>query len=198
MGEGIRIGGGGKSEGLNVWARHYYTPEETVTGLRFTATQPAVSYDNLIWNISDCNYDISRISNFIDFYDGFRLSDGRTITKLTGDKKIMCGNMMSTTTVNGNLIIWDYITTTFSEKVYTATSSGAKTLNAVVGEIKDYVVDDDPNAYPNGAAHTDGYYYELLGQITSANVMSLSDNALETVQQDYRDTIETEVSNANA
>lgn len=57
-----------------------------------------------------------------------------------------------------------------------------------------FVVNDDSSAYPNGAVHTDGYYYELLGQVSSANVMSLSDDALATVQSDYRDTIVQEVS----
>ena len=73
-----------------------------------------------------------------------------------------------------------------------------KEYNDYVKTLLEFVIDDDSTAYPNGAVHTDGYYYELLGQVSSANVMSLSDNALATVQQDYRDTIETEVSNANA
>ena len=72
------------------------------------------------------------------------------------------------------------------------------TINDYVKTLLEFVIDDDSAAYPNGAVHTDGYYYELLGQVSSANVMSLSDNALATVQQDYRDTIETEVSNANS
>ena len=61
-----------------------------------------------------------------------------------------------------------------------------------------YAVADTSTEYPDGAMHTDGYYYELLAQVSSANAMSLSDTALMTVQQDYRDTVEEEVSNANA
>lgn len=72
------------------------------------------------------------------------------------------------------------------------------TITGLAKTLLKFVVDDDISAYPNGAVHTDGYYYELLAQVTSANAASLSDTALMTVQQDYRDTIETEVSNANA
>lgn len=57
-----------------------------------------------------------------------------------------------------------------------------------------FVVDDSLNAYPNGSYHTDGFHYELLGSVASTNVMSLSDGAIATVQEDYREQLEGEVS----
>ena len=77
-------------------------------------------------------------------------------------------------------------------------ATGVSLVPAHDRDIVSFVVDDNNTAYPNGAIHTDGYYYELLGQVTSTNAMNLTDNALAVVQQDYRDQVETEVSNANA
>ena len=57
-----------------------------------------------------------------------------------------------------------------------------------------FVVDNDVAAYPDGAYHTDGYYYDLLASVASANVMMLSDGAVATVQDDYRTQVEGEVS----
>ena len=99
---------------------------------------------------------------------------------------------ISTFNTSLKLLLTKTTTTTLKEERYTYVFSGTKTLKPVIGNIKDYVIDDDPSAYPNGGTK-DGYYYELLASAPSTNAMSLSDNALAVVQQDYRNQIITEV-----
>ena len=199
MGEGIRIGGGGKSSGLCVWIQYECIPPVTVTNPSLTMKFSTSTTDV---KISNENFDLTRVSDWKNFFIGFKAN----------------GNAIYKDPSYPNLYIdWNYQYQTFKlngfnpyEKKFTVAStpninvtatfvySGEKTFPLIKGDAIKYVVDDDVSAYPNGAIHTDGYYYELLGQVTSANVMSLSDNAVATVQQDYRNTIETEVSNANS
>ena len=80
------------------------------------------------------------------------------------------------------------------------TSSGehpSKTLYySEIFDVLTHAVHDNPSKYPDNGWHTDGLYYRLLAAVSSANVASLSDYTVAAVQQDYRDTIEEEVSNA--
>lgn len=99
----------------------------------------------------------------------------------SGSKLIKINSYNTGPGKNGDGYIYDYARIT----IYTPTATS---------EPLSYVVNDDSSAYPGGGFHTDGYYYELLGQVSSANVMSLSDDALATVQSDYREQITTEVS----
>lgn len=39
------------------------------------------------------------------------------------------------------------------------------TIPEIYGTFIGFVVSDDSSAYPNGAVHTDGYYYELLASV---------------------------------
>ena len=210
------IGGGGKSEGLNVWQKYdNYTPAKTM----------GVSFKGITGTPSDEMIQLN----------GFKLSvsEGFTLEDLTLD--MLVGHIPVNYYVNQNRRVKIISTTQYQEQYYDETyrkwsdmgnnpytynkGNGTITLGGYVymhtgaaityhnlnvtfpevkGNLIGFVTSDDPSAYPDGAVHTDGYYYELFGQVTSANVMSLSDNAVATVQQDYRNTIETEVSNANS
>lgn len=68
------------------------------------------------------------------------------------------------------------------------------TMQNVKGDSICFVVSDDVSEYPSGGPHSDGYWYNLLASVASANVMSLTNEALATVQNDYRNQIENEVS----
>lgn len=187
----------GKSEGLYVWKRHYYTPEETITNPTFVGVEPklAEAYAQIV--IEDESFDITRISDFKTFFDGFSSTSGGRRLYIKNDLLWWYVPNVDRTIkrfyASIKKLVTEATSSSFQEERYTYVFSGTKTLKPVVGSIKDYVVDDDPNAYPNGAVHTDGYYYELLASIPSTNAMSLSDNALAAVQQDYRQQIITEV-----
>lgn len=212
----IRRGGTGKSEGLNVWQKYdNYTPAKTMK----------VSFKGNTGTPSDGNVQLNGFK--LSVSEGFTLED-LTLDRLVGhipvtyyfnqnrrlkiisttqyqeqyyddinrQWKSMGDNSYTYNKNNGTISLGGLVF------MYTGAAITYNTLNVNFPEVKGnligFVTSDDSSAYPDGAVHTDGYYYELLGQVTSANVMSLSDNAVAAVQQDYRDTIETEVSNANA
>ncbi len=184
-----------KSEGLYVWTRHYYTPEETITNPTFVGVEPILNsaYDRI--KIEDESFDITRISDFKTFFNGFNSTDGRMLyieNDVLKWYKPRAAQTISTFNTSLKLLLTKTTTTTLKEERYIYVFSGTKTLKPVIGNIKDYVIDDDPSAYPNGGTK-DGYYYELLASAPSTNAMSLSDNALAVVQQDYRNQIITEV-----
>ncbi len=190
--------------GSNVWERGYYTPQKNY-GIKFDV-------------ISDSTYQSSHKVQVTP--------TGMTTQEVTPEmfvgKKLRVYNLnpnsyqefTSTTEIshysNGELSdTYNYTYNpetgiiTINEQIYDYTLEQWKWQNynwsvAEIWELKDYIVNDNANAYPDKDYGDGGYYYKLLAQVTSPNAMSLSANALETVQQDYRDTIETEVSNANA
>lgn len=188
--------------GANVWKRGYYTPAKNftakfvridelkvrlqITGAETNEITPAMLVGKTIGSSKyyDQSYIEVRITSTTQCYMADYYNDITKYIDYTYD-----GNTGVLTLAIGAFYTGENITWTW------------KSFNGTIPEVfdvTDFVVNDDSTAYPNGALHTDGYYYELLGQVSSANVMSLSDNALMTVQQDYRDTVETEVSNANA
>lgn len=71
------------------------------------------------------------------------------------------------------------------------------TIAGLKKTLLEFVVSDDSSTYPSNGMHTDGYYYELLGSVSSTNAMSLSDNALAAVQLNYREQIVEEVNDNN-
>lgn len=186
--------------GTNVWAKCTYTPAQSVVNPTFTLTLADSTSKNFI--LKSFSFDISSVKDWKGFLDGFANTNGKG-SKFNAngfychnDAKTLSFTVTNidlaaqTVTISLNSIISTYQTTgTFK---YT----GTKTIPLSVNGIVAYAVNDELSAYPNRAVHTDGYYYELLASAASANVMTLSDGALDTVQQDYRDQIETEVSNA--
>lgn len=197
MAEGIRIGGGRKPEGKNVWKKSIYVPEVTITNPSFKAT--TTSNKNIV--ISDENFDLTKVTDYKKFFVNFKVSSScyfNTYNSSTGQLGWYFNRynapINSFEPTNKRLVLVNNASSPYSNFTGTFTFSGTKTFPAGAGDLLGFVVDDDPSAYPNGAVHTDGYYYELLGQATSANVMSLSANAIETVQSAYREQIESEVS----
>ena len=185
-------------EGLNVWSKY------NAVAASCTATL------SLIDNSTSSPVFQVNLSGEESLYNSSYLI-GKTFALNTSTHGV-CSftiNSLTSATFTNSALGTRTVTLTYNENARTLTIkdfSGVEsiktnidlTINDYVKTLLEFVIDDDSTAYPNGAVHTDGYYYELLGQVSSANVMSLSDNAVAAVQQDYRDTIETEVSNANA
>ena len=213
MGEAllVRRGGTGKSEGLNVWTKatselyvtakitgksqgiaeekingsskfHFVIPLETsntkiplssltsanLIGLKVELNNSNNSYRSIILEITSETECVETIPQAGSTYNGTYTYDatlGKIVTSFTSD--------------NGDRIIKETITSITIDRS---------------GTLLAYVVNDDPSAYPTDGIHTDGYYYALLGQVTSENVIGLSANALEIVQSDYREQIVSEVS----
>ena len=180
-------------EGSNVWTKNIgetknckvsvaslYLIGNTQTGLklRLTGDTSIFTFDSLIGKTITLKYSYGTQTVKIE---------SKTKVSYTG---YSTGSVAAT---------WDADALTYSFKIGTSstpsivTNNIDHTITEIDATLLSFVVDDDSNAYPNGDFHTDGYYYELLGQVSSANVMSLSDDALETVQSDYRDTVVQEV-----
>lgn len=186
----------GKAEGLYVWKKSKYTPAVTVENPQCSFSG---SYGSKKVSISNANFNLSKIENYVDFFDGFEGANpsGSTTCRLykSADSLIFnYGAQASTVTafdpVSGKFTVaYEIKATTNANCSYT----GTKNYSDEKKTLESFAVADDPNAYPNGAVHTDGYYYELLASVPSTNAMSLSDNALAAVQQDYRQQIITEV-----
>ena len=181
--------------GWNVWRKYEYIPAVTVENpqCHFFGY-----YNDDTINISNENFDLTKIENWQKFFDGFtgKSSSGSISCRISGTT-FQFGAWSTTIkafdAINKKFTVTGMKVETKADCSYTGTknySDEKKTLST-------FAVDDDSSAYPDGAVHTDGYWYELLGQVDSPNVMSLSDSAVAAVQQNYRDTIETEVSNAN-
>ena len=201
MGEGIRIGGGGSAEGLNVWAKKEYIPELTIKNPTMTLKSGGANYKYI--DILDENFDLNRVADvgdWRDFFDGFVTdSSSYYLEKVNSTFYIHWRGYSLTATsfdpLNKKFGISSALSSNAQNITMTGfTFTGTKTFPETGGETVGFVVNNNPNAYPNGAVHTDGYYYELLGQVSSANVMNLSDNAVMTVQSDYREQIVSEVS----
>lgn len=195
MGEALiarRGGNGGSASGANVWQRGNYTPPSSATykfsfidtkNVQLNATGVPIS-DLIGMKIQQSvnqptqNYFIITNATTITRYSAGSASSTASLTYNQSTGKL---------TMGGSLSFFDPSAGVFA--------MGSKTVSkAEVFDILDYVVDDDASAYPNNALHTDGLYYRLLAQVASANVMSLSDEAVATVQDDYRTQVEGEVS----
>ena len=183
-----------------MWKKRAWIPQVAVTNPTFTGY---TAYAGL--EVQNPSFDMTRLNTLAKakaFFAGFTASstyysiefDESATLKFVGSsatETYPTTGFDTTTGVikNGSGVFnsaYRYLSFSFSY-------SGTKILPAYAGDAVGFVVDNDSNAYPNGAVHTDGYYYELLASVPSTNAMSLSDNALAVVQQDYRNQIITEV-----
>ena len=211
-------GGGGGNFGTNVWNKYAsYTPAKTLKiNFNVVQTSPGYSDKNLYLDVvvtngttadstlNDLlNHTIISWKNY-DYTISAKITSVSSATQATGSILGNGGYTYSATFYydqsTGRLRIYSNDGYTLFDEVFYATgyTVNAKTVtrSAVLGELLGYIVSDDSSEYPNGGTDGDGFYYTLLGHVDSANVMSLSNDALENVQQDYRNQIETEVSNA--
>ena len=182
--------------GLNVWRKSIYVPEVTITNPSFKVR--TTSNKNIV--ISNENFDLTKVTDYKSFFVNFKVSSinyFNTYNSSTGQLGWYFNGynapISSFDPVNKKLVLVNNASSPYSNFTGTFTFTGSKTFPSGAGDAVGFVVNDDSSAYPNGGLHTDGYYYELLGHIDSANVASLSNYAVSAVQADYRDTVVQEV-----
>lgn len=189
-----------KAEGANVWTKGTYD-EAIIYSNPSCSLKASSGATKLV--LTNCTFNCTRITNYIDFFNGFKTSMysnkyyfGKLNSKLAW--YFESGTMMYVTGINivsetqCELLLDSAISASASMNIVTYAYSGSKSVPAKKLTLA-YVVDDNQSTYPNGAVYTDGYYYELLGSAISTNAMSLSDNTIAAVQSDYRNQIKTEV-----
>ena len=207
------IGSGGKSEGLNVWNKYAsYTPARTgrvsfsFYGHSGTTTMIKVNVSGNL-TLSDITINDLVGKTMLKVLDDSDRNSDRVVFNDTSTLYYYNPSYTVALTFSytynksaGIVNITDLGDGTWFGECFERNKtyqSFSKTVPEIIGSLLGFVVDDDPTAYPDGGTQG-GYYYKLLAQVASANVMSLSNNAVATAQQDYRNTIETEVSNANS
>lgn len=190
MGEGIKMGAGGAGGfGKCVWQRGNYTPARTETVYfqyvnedTVKLNKPGIPIESLIG---------MRIEQAGD-YQYIKIQNATQLTKYQGGSLVGTYGYTyneSTGVLNSDLPYLEGFTSTGehpSKNIY----------YSEIFDILTHAVHNDMTKYPNDGWGADGLYYRLLAAVSSANVAGLSDYAVAAVQQDYRDAIETEVSNA--
>ena len=203
--EGVNIFGvdGTPQIGLNVWRKsEIVTPQISVVNPSITFYDKDSDYYK--WKFTANNFNLSQAvnsNNWKTFFDGFKADDNIYLEYKSYSLYAMVKNMYAqsidsygaTDATHGYFERTDWS----SRNNYTYTYPGTKIIQNGVFTPVGFIVHNNSNAYPNGG-EKDGYWYELIGQVTAANTLSLSENTIKTIQADYRDQIETEVSNANA
>lgn len=216
MAEGIRIGGGRKPEGKNVWRKYDgYTPAKTMT-VNFSYLSTSGNNGYLKLNVTNGTVNELTASMFAGHtfitdvkssaYYKFEFTSatsetGGTLTIYTRENTYGSWSKYSTGSwyldkSSGKIRITNTYGSVLFPAMNTSGTWSSKSVSVAesYGNLIGFVVDDDSSAYPDGGTTSDGYYYELLGQVSSANVASLSDNTLVAVQADYREQIVSEVS----
>ena len=144
MGEGIRIGGGGKKEGAYVWKKCL---KETIS-----ITQTTTGVTPTLFQVTSDTVDVSTLTT-LDGFSGKIISPSAMEYKFTDGKMYWGGQY------------WNYIFEP-STGVITAVNMGAGSVRVFDTGTRetfiDYVVSNTPIAYPDGGT-LDGYWYEKSG-----------------------------------
>ena len=175
--------GGGKPEGLYVWKKYECIPKQTIVNPTFhikanVSTQKAIiTSDDINFKafgtLTDSkNFYQSREPEFCNFMNGFNNSNSRvhfaiSTSTYSGQLELNYSNnsywnaftKMTPTDTGAELTASILFKTTIDD---TLQYTGTKTIAAKIGKFISYVVSDKENAYPDGAVHTDGYWYEKV------------------------------------
>ena len=128
------------------------------------------------------NFDATTVSDIVNFIIGFKASNNHEFKKpYTNAYKIAYDNVDSLfyyTAVNVKSSSLIYLTGYTTNMVVNLafTKSGTYVLKEKVLNPLGFVIGNNADQYPNGG-EKGGYWYELIGQITSTNTLSLSDSA---------------------
>lgn len=160
MGEGIRIGGGGKSNGLYVWAKYNYKQAVNYT-IAFESMGVETQCKVVTTGITteDVTLDML-VGKTICSYTNYVVSvkDTTTIQMKVG-ASVYWTKPFTYEPSTGIMSVPSGVSYFTNSATQYYSSSG--TIPEIM-EFIDYVVNDRLNAYPNGGYHKDGYYYALV------------------------------------
>lgn len=147
-------GGGGKSSGLYVWGKYDkrgFTGAVTTDDTGFTITLKSLDGDSEFRNLFTTDYLIGAVINLtVDATNDVTFTlkaDGL----VDSDVAIESWSLDETTK----------IMTVISSSIY-GVELAPTISSAYFNHFVDYVVSDNETAYPDGATHTDGFYYEIF------------------------------------
>ena len=135
------------------------------------------------WKFTANNFNLSQAvnsSNWKTFFDGFKASDDIYLEYKSYNLYAMVKNMyaQSIDSYGATDATHGYFerTSWSSRNNYTYTYPGTKIIQNGVFTPLTFVVGNNKGQYPSNGEKS-GFWYELIGQITSTNALSLSDSA---------------------
>lgn len=208
MGKAKKVVIGGKTEGLNAWKKSLEVqPEISVKNPTLTIKCYMETYTEVYITSNVINF--TKIEDFMAFLDGFSAASGASYPKIV--KGYTGGYIVRIDFNSGYTVYVEKINVNSASKItlvlqsgyswngydtnYALSYTGVKKIQSQILETAGFVVNDDASKYPSGAMHTDGYWYDLIGQVSAANAYGLNDALLETIKDDTVDEITAEVVN---
>ena len=176
--------GGGKPEGIYIWKKCEYIPEQTIVNPTFhikanVSTQKAtITSDDINFKafgtLTDSNnFYQSREPEFCNFMNGFNNSSSSvnfaiSTSTYSGQLELNYSNnsywnaftKMTPTDTGAELTASNIFKTTIDD---TLQYTGTKTIAAMIGEFISYVVSDKETAYPDGG-EKGGYWYARVSE----------------------------------
>ena len=178
--------------GANVWVKRDKDPNQTVL-INFEAifkSSTSTVINGFTVTAEDPDFDLSNLDN--SFFAGvtivIKTSSSGTGTVTFTEDGTWTRVYSSTSNRATGTYTWDPSTGTISSNdsiTNGLTQNNGGGVQSVTGNVYQieytdlmYVINDNPSAYPDGAYHTDGYWYDLFAQIESGK-SSLSEAALD-------------------
>lgn len=177
--------GGGIAIGKYVWRKNEITrPEISVMNPTFTLTN--TGWTAPITNtLTTESVNFKLVENFKEFLDG---------VKVVGDNSIYFENYNNSLTLyKGGAHYFVEDLTVASENTITFVTGGSplpdkqmafegkKVVQSMITSPIGFVIGNNPEQYPTDG-EKGGYWYELIGQITSTNALSLTDDVTNLVK----------------
>ena len=188
--------GGGITIGKYVWRKNEITrPEISVMNPTFTLTNKG--YTAPITNtLTTESVNFKLVENFQEFLDGVKAvgdssvyfinrSDGLSFVK---DDAYY--GVFDLTVVSENTITFETGGSALTDKQMAF--EGKKIVQSVITNPIGFVIGNNPEQYPTDG-EKGGYWYELIGQITSTNALSLTDDVTNLVKDIAVEEIKQEV-----
>lgn len=158
---------------------------------------------NKTLTISNESFDLSRVDNYVTFFKGFKYIDVYYFDYYGSNTSVLSLFCTSGGVSDYyNIVAFDPVAKTFTlnsrlnynfqNKTINFSFNGTKTIPAQPGTPLGFVIGNNADQYPNGG-EKGGYWYELIGQITSENALSLSDSAYDVTRNIAVEEIRNEV-----
>ena len=175
--------GGGTAIGKFVWRKSLVLPEVILSNPSFTGT---TDYNRTL-TISNESFDLSRVDNYVTFFEGFKFTknyyfghygSNTSVLSLFCTKGVVSDyyNIVAFDSTAKTFTLNSGLNYTFQNLTFTFSFNGTKTISAQPGTPLGFVISNNADQYPSGG-EKGGYWYQLIGQITSTNALSLSDSA---------------------
>ena len=175
--------GGGTTIGKFVWRKSLVLPEVILSNPSFTGTTDYIR----TLTISNESFDLSRVDNYVTFFEGFKYTDDYYFGHYGSNTSVLslfCTkgtasyyfNISAFDAVAKTFTLGERLNSNFQNLTLSFSFNGTKVISAQPGTPLGFVIGNNADQYPNGG-EKGGYWYELIGQITSTNALSLSDSA---------------------